>query len=113
MSSGINKLTTGKDTDIITAANGSNTIKAGNGANLIKLQGGKNTVITGKDRDEIVVSDPYSTGAQSVNVIKTGSGAGVIFGSSGGVCEAALRTAYYILTGKNLTKKSLVLFKSL
>ena len=78
VSSGTNKLTSGKDVDIITAANGNNTIKAGNGANLIKLQGGKNTVITGKDRDEIVVSDPYSTGAQSVNVIKTGSGADTI-----------------------------------
>lgn len=32
----------------------------------------------------------------------TGSGAGVIFGASGGVCEAALRTAYYFLTGTNL-----------
>ena len=32
----------------------------------------------------------------------TGSGAGVIFGASGGVCEAALRTAYYFLTNKNL-----------
>lgn len=30
-----------------------------------------------------------------------GSGAGVIFGSSGGVMEAALRTAYSIVTGKN------------
>ncbi len=30
-----------------------------------------------------------------------GSGAGVIFGSSGGVMEAALRTAYFMLNGKN------------
>lgn len=30
-----------------------------------------------------------------------GSGAGVIFGATGGVMEAALRTAYYILNGKN------------
>lgn len=29
------------------------------------------------------------------------SGAGVIFGSTGGVMEAALRTAYYLATGKN------------
>ena len=33
-----------------------------------------------------------------------GSGAGVIFGTSGGVMEAALRTAYYFLTGKNLKR---------
>lgn len=30
-----------------------------------------------------------------------GSGAGVIFGATGGVMEAALRTAYYIVCGKN------------
>ena len=31
----------------------------------------------------------------------SGTGAGAIFGSTGGVMEAALRTAYYILNGKN------------
>ncbi len=31
----------------------------------------------------------------------TASGAGVIFGASGGVAEAALRSAYYLITGKN------------
>ncbi|MCQ2513002.1 MAG: [FeFe] hydrogenase, group A [Lachnospiraceae bacterium] len=31
----------------------------------------------------------------------TGSGAAVIFGATGGVMEAALRTCYYILTGEN------------
>ena len=30
-----------------------------------------------------------------------GSGAGVIFGATGGVMEAALRSAYYLLTGRN------------
>jgi len=30
-----------------------------------------------------------------------GSGAGAIFGASGGVMEAALRTAYYMISGKN------------
>lgn len=40
-----------------------------------------------------------------------GSGAGVIFGSTGGVTEAALRTAYYLLTKKNLKKDELK-FKS-
>lgn len=39
--------------------------------------------------------------------LATGSGAGVIFGSTGGVCEAALRTAYYFITGKNLKKEEL------
>ena len=32
----------------------------------------------------------------------TGSGAGAIFGNTGGVCEAALRTAYHTLTGQEL-----------
>jgi len=32
------------------------------------------------------------------------SGAGVIFGASGGVAESALRTAYYLMTGKNPPK---------
>lgn len=41
-----------------------------------------------------------------------GSGAGVIFGASGGVCEAALRTAYYLITNKNLSKEELD-FKSI
>ena len=31
----------------------------------------------------------------------TGSGAGMIFGASGGVMEAAVRTAYYLTTGQN------------
>lgn len=31
----------------------------------------------------------------------TGSGAGVIFGATGGVMEAALRSAYYLVTGRN------------
>ncbi len=38
------------------------------------------------------------------------SGAGVIYGASGGVMESALRTAYWILTGKNL--KNYNLFKN-
>ena len=35
------------------------------------------------------------------------SGAGTIFGTTGGVMEAALRTAHYMITGKNLTKNTL------
>ncbi|MEN2520708.1 hypothetical protein AAER56_00525, partial [Acinetobacter baumannii] len=30
-----------------------------------------------------------------------GTGAGVIFGATGGVMEAALRSAYYLVTGEN------------
>jgi NADH-quinone oxidoreductase subunit G len=32
------------------------------------------------------------------------SGAGTIFGTTGGVMEAALRTAYKLVTGKELEK---------
>ena len=37
-----------------------------------------------------------------------GSGAGLIFGNTGGVLEASLRTAYYFLTGDNLKLEDLV-----
>ena len=37
-----------------------------------------------------------------------GSGAGVIFGNTGGVTEAAFRTAYYYITGKDLKDDKLV-----
>ena len=36
-----------------------------------------------------------------------GTGAGMIFGNTGGVMEAALRTAYYMLTKKELTKNNI------
>lgn len=39
--------------------------------------------------------------AQYDSAFPTGSGAGVIFGASGGVMEAAVRTAYYLITGEN------------
>ncbi len=38
------------------------------------------------------------------NILGEYTGAGVIFGASGGVMEAALRTAYYFITGNNLGK---------
>lgn len=40
--------------------------------------------------------------------IGNGTGAGIIFGNTGGVAEAALRTAYNILTGEDLSKEELV-----
>lgn len=38
------------------------------------------------------------------NMLGDYTGAGVIFGATGGVMEAALRTAYYLITGKDLGK---------
>lgn len=40
--------------------------------------------------------------------MQKGSSSGVLFGNTGGVCEAALRTAYYFLTGENLKKEDIV-----
>lgn len=41
------------------------------------------------------------------SILGEGSGAGVIFGNTGGVMEAALRTAYYLITGNNLEMKDI------
>lgn len=41
------------------------------------------------------------------SMFSRGSGAGLIFGSSGGVLEATLRTAHYLITGKKPTGKFL------
>lgn len=41
------------------------------------------------------------------SLMPRGSGAGVIFGNSGGVMEAALRTAYYVLTNEEPPKELL------
>jgi NADH-quinone oxidoreductase subunit G len=38
------------------------------------------------------------------NILGDYTGAGVIFGTTGGVMEAALRSAYYFITGKNIEK---------
>lgn len=46
--------------------------------------------------------DPSTlTDVECDSLMKDGSGAGVIFGATGGVMEAALRSAYYLVTGKN------------
>jgi len=42
------------------------------------------------------------------NILGEGSGAGMIFGSTGGVMEASLRTVYKILTNNNLPNDKLV-----
>ena len=42
-------------------------------------------------------------GSKFDNMLGLGSGAGVIFGNSGGVTEAAIRTAYHSITGEDPT----------
>ncbi len=51
----------------------------------------KTVRVHAKDTEEI----PFD------NLLKDYTGAGVIFGATGGVMEAALRSAYYLATGKN------------
>ncbi len=48
--------------------------------------------------------------AECDRLMQDGSGAGVIFGATGGVMEAALRSAYYLLMGK---KQPAVLWRRL
>jgi iron-only hydrogenase group A len=48
-----------------------------------------------------VILDELPDG-EADSILGTYSGAGLIFGATGGVMEAALRTAYYRITGKNL-----------
>jgi NADH-quinone oxidoreductase subunit G len=52
---------------------------------------------TGKDFVNLPESEPD-------HILGDYTGAGVIFGSTGGVMEAALRSANYFITGKNLEK---------
>lgn len=77
-------------------------------------------------RDEIEGTDVVLTTTELVEVLKEsnidiknledsnydsllgeGSGAGMIFGNTGGVMEAAIRTSYNILTGKELDEKEI------
>lgn len=68
----------------------------------------------GKDTDVVLTTRELTRMIRSAHInpatlvnrecdqlMKEGSGAGVIFGATGGVMEAALRTAHYLVTGKN------------
>ena len=46
---------------------------------------------------------------QADSILGTYSGAGLIFGNTGGVMEAALRTAYFRITGENLPKEAIAI----
>lgn len=63
------------------------------------------TVLTTRELTRMIRSahiDPATLKEQkSDRLMEAGSGAGVIFGATGGVMEAALRTAHYLVTGKN------------
>lgn len=74
--------------------------------------GGTDIVLTTKEiidmlkEKEIDLNDLEDSNYDSL--LGEGSGAGMIFGNTGGVMEAALRTAYNIMTGKELEKDAIV-----
>jgi NADH-quinone oxidoreductase subunit G len=68
----------------------------------------------GQDVDIVITSREFANLIKACNIntpelldeefdslLGEGTGAGIIFGASGGVMEAALRSAYYFATGKN------------
>lgn len=69
--------------------------------------GGKDVdaVLTTREVDRMLKTyfiDPHSLEEEEFDSpLGVGTGAGVIFGATGGVMEAALRSAYYLVTGKN------------
>lgn len=62
-------------------------------------------VLTTRELDRFIRSDSLKpedlTDMPFDDIFGEGSGAGVIFGTTGGVMEAALRSAYYLATGEN------------
>ena len=62
-------------------------------------------VLTTRELDRFIRSDSIKpedlTDMPFDDIFGEGSGAGVIFGTTGGVMEAALRSAYYLATGEN------------
>ncbi len=62
-------------------------------------------VLTTRELDRLIRADniqPHDLKEEEFDpIFGEGSGAGVIFGTTGGVMEAALRSAYYLITGEN------------
>lgn len=72
---------------------------------------GTDLVITTKELADIIKEEKIDFAnledGNYDSLLQEASGAGMIFGNTGGVMEAALRTAYYILTGKELDKEKI------
>ena len=70
-----------------------------------EVMGGVDLVLTTREVDRLLNVLSVNVGMlkeeEFDSPLGTGSGAGVIFGATGGVMEAALRTAYFVLEGKN------------
>lgn len=73
--------------------------------------GGTDLVITTKELSDILkelnIDFSMLEDSNYDSLLSEGSGAGMIFGNTGGVMEAALRTAYNILTGKELEQNQI------
>ncbi len=63
------------------------------------------TVLTTRELSRMIrsayINPKTLTGMPFDELMREGTGAGVIFGTTGGVMEAALRSAYYLVHGKN------------
>ena len=72
--------------------------------------GGTDLVLTLYELEEYINKNniKYEDIEESEFDLWEGSGAGVIFGNTGGVMEAAIRTAYYLITNKNLESENIV-----
>ncbi|MDD4370554.1 MAG: [FeFe] hydrogenase, group A [Anaerostipes sp.] len=62
-------------------------------------------VLTTRELDRLIrqeqIDPKYIEESKFDNPFEIGTGAGVIFGATGGVMEAALRSAYFLVTGEN------------
>lgn len=69
---------------------------------------GTDLVITTKELSDILKEENINLStledSKYDSLLGEGTGSGMIFGNTGGVMEASLREAYYIITGKNLEK---------
>lgn len=72
---------------------------------------GTDLVLTTKELSDLIKNEKIDfkslDDSEFDSLLGTGSGAGVIFGNTGGVMEAALREAHYILTGEELDKSNI------
>lgn len=86
--------------------------------------GMKSLGLSGKDCDISITTNEFANMIKKHNIdllnledskfdslLGTGSGAGLIFGNSGGVTEACLRTLYYYVNGKNIDTNDFIKFE--
>ncbi|MCD7817610.1 MAG: [FeFe] hydrogenase, group A, partial [Lachnospiraceae bacterium] len=85
-----------------------NSVNASGTQNELDTQGSwpdVDVVLTTREVDRLIRAEqirPAALQEEEFDLpLGIGSGAGVIFGATGGVMEAALRSAYYLVTGKN------------